>query len=131
MSKETKIKNTFSTKRKTISPKTKKLIVDNQYYRCANCPFKPAINLSNYKCPFWIYNNGLFDNSGFAIDHINEVSITGNNELENLQALCHNCHAVKTRIFKENKTAFTSTQLYNGSKLMDVDKPAKKKRKIE
>ena len=41
MSKETKIKNTFSTKRKTISPKSKKLIVDNQNYRCANCPFTP------------------------------------------------------------------------------------------
>ena len=130
MSKESKIKKIPTYVRKTITQKTKDLISNRQYNRCANSPFTPALNLSGYLCPFWIYNNGLFDNSGFAIDHINEVSITGNNELENLQALCHNCHAVKTRIFKENKTAFTSTQLYNGSKLMDVDKPAKKKRKI-
>ena len=129
MSKETKKQSTYI--RKTITQKTKDLIINRQYNRCANSPFKPALNLSGYLCPFWIYNNGLFDDSGYAIDHIDEVSITSNNELENLQALCHNCHAVKTRIFKENKTAFTSTQLYNGSGFMDVDEPAKKKRKIE
>ena len=129
MSKETKKQSTYI--RKTITQKTKDLIINRQYNRCANNPFSPALNLSDYRCPFWIYNNGLFDESGYAIDHIDEVSITSNNELENLQALCHNCHAVKTRIFKENKTAFTSTQLYNGSGFMDVDEPAKKKRKIE
>ena len=131
MSKETKIKKTPTYVRKTITQKTKDFIINRQYNRCANSPFSPALNLSDYMCPFWIYNDGKFDNSGYAIDHINEVSITSNNELENLQALCHNCHAVKTRIFKENKTAFTSTQLYNGSGFMDVDEPAKKKRKIE
>ena len=119
--------------RKTTSQKTKELIIEIQGNRCANSPYKPAINLSDYKCPFWIYNYGEFDNSGYAIDHIDEVSRTHNNNIENLQALCHNCHAVKTRKFKNNKTVFTSTQLHQGAGFMDIDKyePTKKKRKIE
>jgi hypothetical protein len=130
MSKETKKQSTYI--RKTITQKTKDLISNRQYNRCANSPFKPALNLSGYLCPFWIYNR-LFDNSGYAIDHIDEVSITSNNELENLQALCHNCHAVKTRKFKNNKNMFTSSQLHTGAGFMDIDnyEPAKKKRKME
>ena len=131
MSKETKSKKTPTYVRKTITQKTKDLIVNRQYNRCANSPFSPALNLSGYLCPFWIYNNGVFDESGYAIDHIDEVSITSNNELENLQALCHNCHAVKTRKFKINKTVFTSTQLHQGAGFMEVDEPLKKKRKME
>ena len=134
MSKETKIKQKkLPYVRKTITQKTKDLIINRQYNRCANNPFSPALNLSDYRCPFWIYNNGLFDESGYAIDHIDEVSITSNNELENLQALCHNCHAVKTRKFKNYKTIFTSSQLHTGAGFMDVDnyEPAKKKRKME
>jgi hypothetical protein len=131
MSKETKIKKTPTYVRKTITQKTKDFIINRQYNRCANSPFNPALNLSDYMCPFWIYNDGKFDNSGYAIDHINEVSITSNNELENLQALCHNCHAVKTRKFKINKTVFTSTQLHQGAGFMEVDEPLKKKRKME
>jgi len=135
MSKEIKTinKTTVSSGRKTISYKTKLNIIDRQNNKCANNPFYPALNLSSYLCPFWIYNDGLFDDSGYAIDHIDEVSITGNNELENLQALCHNCHAVKTRKFKIHKNCFTSSQLHTGAGFMDVDndEPAKKKRKKE
>ena len=131
MSKETKSKKTPTYVRKTITQKTKDLIVNRQYNRCANSSLSPALNLSGYLCPFWIYNNGVFDESGYAIDHIDEVSITSNNELENLQALCHNCHAVKTRKFKINKTVFTSTQLHQGAGFMEVDEPLKKKRKME
>ena len=54
-----------------------------------------------------------------------------NNELENLQALCHNCHAVKTRKFKNHKNMFTTSQLHTGAGLMEVDEPLKKKRKME
>ena len=133
MSKETKSKKTPTYVRKTITQKTKDLIINRQYNRCANSPLKPALNLTGYACPFWIYNNGVFDDSGYAIDHIDEVSITSNNELENLQALCHNCHAVKTRKFKNHKNMFTTSQLHTGAGFMDVDndEPAKKKRKME
>ena len=133
MSKETKSKKTPTYVRKTITQKTKDLIVNRQYNRCANSSLSPALNLSGYLCPFWIYNNGVFDESGYAIDHIDEVSITSNNELENLQALCHNCHAVKTRKFKNHKNMFTTSQLHTGAGFMDIDndEPAKKKRKME
>jgi len=131
MSKETKSKKTPTYVRKTITQKTKDLIVNRQYNRCANSSLSPALNLSGYLCPFWIYNNGVFDESGYAIDHIDEVSITSNNELENLQALCHNCHAVKTRKFKNHKHMFTTTQLHQGAGFMEIDEPLKKKRKME
>jgi len=121
----------MSTYRKTITPKIKKLILENQEYKCANSLYNPAINLIDYKCLLWKYENGYFDESGFDIDHINEVSITKDNEFENLQALCHNCHAVKTRKFKQNKTYFTSTDLHYGAGLMDIDKPVSKKRKLD
>ena len=121
----------MSNGRKSISSKIKEMIIEIQGNKCANSMFKPAINLGDYKCPFWIYYDGLFDEAGYAIDHINEVSRTHNNDMENLQALCHNCHAVKTRKFKNNKTVFTSTQLHQGAGFMDIDEPSKKKRKIE
>ena len=117
--------------RKTITPKIKQLILEKQEYKCANSLYNPAINLLDYKCLLWKYENGYFDNSGYDIDHINEVSRTKDNTLENLQALCHNCHAVKTRKFKQNKTVFTSTELHNGAGFMDIDKPISKKRKLD
>jgi hypothetical protein len=121
----------MSSGRKTITPKIKKLIVEKQGNKCANSLYNPALNLSDYKCLLWKYENGYFDDSGYDIDHIDEVSRTKDNGFENLQALCHNCHAVKTRKFKENKTYFTSTELHNGAGIMEVDKPISKKRKIE
>ena len=71
-----------------ITPKIKKYILDKQNYKCANNPHNSSINLGDYKCPFWIYNNGIVDESDFDIDHIEEFSLTHNNELDNLQALC-------------------------------------------
>jgi hypothetical protein len=32
-------------------------------YRCANKPNNPAINLSDYECPLWIKQFGIFSNS--------------------------------------------------------------------
>ena len=116
--------------RTTISQKKKDIIVARQNNKCANNPFNPAINLFDYKCPFWIYNNGDFDYSGYDIDHIEEFSITQNNELENLQALCHNCHSVKTRKFMKCKANFTSFDIECGANLMEIDKPVVKKRKV-
>ena len=121
----------MSVNRKTITQKTKKLIEERQGNKCANSLYNPAINLSNYKCLLWKYESGYFDESGYDIDHIDEVSRTKDNELENLQALCHNCHAFKTKKFINNKGRFTSTELHNGAGIMDIDKPLSKKRKTE
>ena len=117
--------------RKNITQKKKEIIVSRQNNKCANNPYTPAINLSDYKCPFWIYNNGNFDESGYDIDHIEEFSITHNDDLENLQALCHNCHSVKTKKFMKCKAQFTSYNIQCGANPMEIDKPIAKKRKID
>ena len=93
------------------------------------CPHYPSINLSDYSCLLWHYQDGSFDQSGYEFDHIDEYSITNNNTLENIQALCPMCHSVKTKKFKNNRNFFTSTELANGAGMMDVDKVVKKKRK--
>ena len=126
----------MSNTRTTISNKVKAEVVERQGNRCANNPFNPCINLSDYKCPFWMLNGGLFDSSGFDIDHIEEFSITGNNDINNLQALCKCCHSVKTKKYmKYVKTnlKLTSRDLDRGAMPMDIDKdkPVSKKRKIE
>ena len=128
---ETKIPEPkFKATRTTITQKKKDIIITRQHNKCANTPYNPAINLFDYKCPFWIYNYGNFDKSGYDIDHIEEFSITQNNELENLQALCHNCHAVKTKKFMKCKARFSSYDIYCGAKPMEIDKPIVKKRKV-
>lgn len=120
-----------------ISNKIKEEIVLKQNGKCANSPFKPALNLKGYLCLLWQINNGDFDESGYQIDHINEYSILSKkddidvNHISNLQALCPNCHAVKTKRFMKQKKNFTSEEIDFGCALMEVDdKPKTKKRKI-
>jgi len=112
-----------------ISQKTKTIVLDRQQYKCANNAHYPSINLSDYSCLLWRYQDGTFDQSGYEFDHIDEYSITNNNTLENIQALCPMCHSVKTKKFKNNRNFFTSTELANGAGMMEVDKVVKKKRK--
>lgn len=111
-----------------ISEKTKKLVLEFQNYQCANNPIKPALNLHDYKCLLWICNHGLFDESGYDFDHINEHSITSDNSIYNIQALCPNCHRVKTKKFVKNKHIFTTSELAEGREIMDIDKPNKKRK---
>ncbi len=107
-------------KKRYISEKTKNIVLDKQYYRCANNPMNPAINLSDYLCLLWKYECGRFDESGYEFDHINEFCKTGNNELENIQALCPMCHSVKTKKFMKNKKFFTSCELNAGAAIMEI-----------
>lgn len=85
--------------RKNLSEGIKKLVAGRQQYRCANSPRSGVIK--NYNCPLWDLKTryGSFGEEGYEIDHIKEVSIGGNNDLHNLQALCLSCHSVKTRRF--------------------------------
>ena len=41
-------------------------------------------------------NKGSFDRSGYDIDHIKEFSITFDDNINNLQALCKSCHSIIT-----------------------------------
>lgn len=75
-----------------VTESQKKVIASRQGYKCRRIP--------GYECPF--YKNGqdgTFDESGYEIDHINEFSLTQDDSQDNLQALCINCHRVKTRRF--------------------------------
>lgn len=101
-------------KRRYISKNNKILILKTQDYKCANTPFKPALNLQNYQCKLWKYENGDFDEAGYQIDHIDEYCISKNNHVSNLQALCPDCHAVKTRRFLKQKKQLNSWKISNG-----------------
>lgn len=86
----------------------KRMVAGRQSYKCANNPETEIKGLETYKCPLWQRaiddNKGSFDQSGFELDHINELSISGDNSLENFQALCKSCHSVKTKKFLMKKT---------------------------
>ena len=120
-------------KSRYISKRDIKTVLLTQSNKCCNKPDKPAVNLRGYNCLLWKYQDGTFDESGYEMDHINEHCATSDNTLKTLQALCPNCHSVKTRRFMKNKRTFTSTELDEGAALMEVDDPInpskKKKRK--
>jgi hypothetical protein len=81
----------------------KRMVAGRQSFKCANKPGSTLKSLEAYQCPLWqksdIDDIGSFDQSGFELDHIEELSISGNNSLDNYQALCKSCHSVKTRNF--------------------------------
>jgi len=88
----------------------KKQIAATQRFKCNNKPGSNLLGLSGYNCPLWLSsddNTGIFDKSGYEIDHITEWSLTKDDSLENLQALCLMCHRVKTTNFTMNKTVKT------------------------
>ena len=82
---------------------------------------------------YGIFNGGNFDDSGYEFDHIDEFSITKNNDESNIQALCPCCHSFKTRRFRKNKGIFTTRELIQGTGPMEIDEvvEVKKKRKCK
>jgi 5-methylcytosine-specific restriction endonuclease McrA len=71
---------------RNVTAAKKKQIAGRQHFTC-------SANINDYKCPL---NGNPFDESGYEIDHIIELSNGGSNEDTNLQALCIMCHRVKT-----------------------------------
>ena len=86
------------------------------------------INLHDYKCLVWFCYDGTFDESGYDFDHIDEHCINGDNTISNIQALCPNCHRVKTKRFMKQKQDFTTSQLAIGQQHMDTDEKPKKRK---
>ena len=86
----------------------KRLVAGRQSFKCANNSNVILKGIENYKCPLWLKsdsdNKGSFDQSGYELDHINELSVSGDNSLDNFQALCKSCHCVKTKNFLMKKT---------------------------
>ena len=87
--------------REKISESIKKIVAAKQDYKCAN--FLGSNIIPNYNCIYHKCRGGTFDEAGYEIDHIKEYSISKNNKLENLQALCIPCHRVKTIRFNQKK----------------------------
>ena len=112
-------------KRKYIDAHTRKVFDQNKY--CANRPSNPALGCRDYLCPLWLAGRcGEFDESGKQIDHIVEYCEEQNNNIDNLQALCPNCHAVKTkRYMMQNKPVdkprLNSVELHQGGAWMDLE----------
>ena len=67
--------NSKNSKRK-LSETTKKVVASNQQWSCKKC-------------------NIMLDAS-YEVDHINPLYNGGTNDITNLQALCRNCHGMKT-----------------------------------
>jgi len=89
-------------KHRHVSEAKKKNVAGKQFFKCANQPGSKIKGLTRYNCPLWEKNGdnkGCFDESGYDIDHIVEHSITADDSIDNLQALCKSCHSVKTKRF--------------------------------
>jgi len=94
-------KKLVNKKSRNIPEAKKKLVAARQHFKCANRPESNIKGLEGYDCLLWqlTENQGIFDKSCYEIDHIIEHCISHDNSIENLQALCNNCHAFKTRTF--------------------------------
>lgn len=110
---------------RNVSESVKKRVAGKQKFKCANSTNVTLIGLEGYSCPLWelAMDKGVFNESGYEIDHIEEHSISHNDDEINLQALCLMCHSVKTKRFatsraKKNKTTNTlsTTKTTNTSK---------------
>ena len=91
-------------KRRNVSESTKKKVAGKQWFKCANRPNSKLKRIENHLCPLWAIdgeNKGNFNDDGYHIDHIDELCVSGNNDITNLQALCKTCHSVKTRNFMQ------------------------------
>jgi hypothetical protein len=110
---------------KGITESVKKTVAARQSFKCANNQSDAwASSPTNYDCTLWQCRDGTFDEAGYEIDHIAEVSISGDNSVENLQALCPMCHRVKTKRFLQQKklekaVAKTADKTTGGAKATD------------
>ena len=77
-----------------ISSEKKLLVAGAQRFKCAG---------DRTRCPMWRLNEGSvqqgsFDESGFEIAHTPPWRVAHRSDRSVLQALCHSCHAFKTRM---------------------------------
>jgi len=91
--------------KRSLSESVKKRIAGTQHYKCAN-EKSDLEGLEGYDCPLWQIpgsHQGIFNESGYGIDHKTEFCITADDSEENLQALCGMCHSVKSKRFATNR----------------------------
>jgi len=116
--------NNLYVKRKFLTKKQKDVLLEKQRYSCANVPFSGIVkkkdNVTFYDCPFWKFNHGIFDESGYEADHITEFNISNDNSIKNFQLLCTACHSVKTKRCSQYKYKFSTKELDDGQLPMDT-----------
>ena len=85
-----------------LTKSQKESVAAKQHFKCAK-------SVSEYKCPIWEKENekGSFGEEKYHIDHIIEIADGGTDDLDNLQALCLSCHAVKTKRSKAQRAKVT------------------------
>ena len=102
---------------RNVTESQKRRVAGRQRFSC-------AASVQDYQCPL---KGEPFDESGYEIDHIIEVTHGGSNDLDNLQLLCPCCHSVKTKRCAKQKWQFTSDEIDDGRSFMDIDKKRKRK----
>lgn len=80
--KQNNINSIIINSKRNVNGTIKKFVASNQQWKCNNC-------------------NNLLDYS-YEIDHIIPLYKNGTNNINNLQALCRNCHGKKTLIDRLN-----------------------------
>lgn len=91
---------------RNVSESVKKRVAGRQNFKCANSTNVTVTGLENYLCTLWEIigdKKGCFNEAGYEIDHIKEHSISHDDDEKNLQALCLQCHSVKTKRFATRK----------------------------
>jgi 5-methylcytosine-specific restriction endonuclease McrA len=73
-----KILNNSRTTKRSVSETKKKYVASSQDWKCKHC---------NIKLPAW-----------FEVDHVEKLEYGGSNNVENLEALCRDCHGKKTAL---------------------------------
>ena len=107
--------------KRKVTESVKKSIAVKQNFKCANFPGSNII--PDYECVYHKCRSGVFDESGYEIDHIIEFDETQDDfdqdaylqfyqpfvseiqydKVSNLHALCIPCHHVKTTHFNRVK----------------------------
>jgi 5-methylcytosine-specific restriction endonuclease McrA len=89
-----------------VSNQVRNKIIAKQKFRCANDPDASIRFIGNFECPRWKtkgLNKGTFLETNYELDHIKEFSDGGTNDKSNLQYLCMDCHAIKTKKYLSYK----------------------------
>jgi hypothetical protein len=82
--------------KRRLTESEKKAVAAEQHWHCALCE-----QLFQY----------------YEVDHIEQFCIRANNDRRNLQALCCDCHARKTRLDREYGDALFETQMQQSKQL--------------
>jgi hypothetical protein len=92
---------------RNVTESQKRRVAGRQRFTCAG-------SVPDYVCPM---KKEPFDESGYEIDHIQELRDGGTNDLSNLQALCISCHRVKTSRMTTAMTQRAASPIWKSSRL--------------